>query len=206
MSITARARLPSRHRALTNPGGFSRRIIPNVPRERVPVKDAAMKAEIEAAVGRVAEVVMFENWLRFYFISEEDGRLLIRLPEKAMEQLKQRYKNFYDLAEMLNNEEIDHQHSLKAVCMFVSGGFDGRPLPDAVVSGVFDSPQFQLELQLFSNWVQNHEEKLDERFMEFSEWRKAFALWKETDEVKTYTKRLNESMTLAVTDASKTMQ
>jgi len=165
-----------------------------------------MTPEIEAAVGRVAEVVMFENWLRFYFISEEDDKLFIRLPEKALEQLKQRYKAFYDLAVMLNNEEIDHQRSLKAVCMFVSGGFDGRPLPDHVVAGVFDSPKFQVELQLFSNWVQNHEEKLDERFMEFSEWQKAFALWKDTDEVRKYAKQLTEGMTFVSSDTSETVQ
>ncbi len=165
-----------------------------------------MTAEIEAAASRVAEVVMFENWLRFYFIAEEDGALLLRLPEKAMEQIKQRYSAFYDLAELLNNEEIDHQRSLKAVCMHVSSGFGGRPLPDHVVAGVFDSPKFQLEVQLFSNWVQNHEERLDERFMEFSEWTKAFALWKESDEVKAYTQRLLASMPVSAANAPETVQ
>ena len=165
-----------------------------------------MTSEIEAAVGRVAEVVMFENWLRFYFISEEDDKLFIRLPEKSLEQLKRRYKAFYDLAEMLNNEEIDHQRSLNAVCMFVSGGFDGRPLPEHVVAGVFDSPKFQVELQLFSNWVQNHEEKLDERFMEFSEWQKGYALWKDSDEVRKYAQQLTEGMTFVSSDTSETVQ
>jgi len=143
-----------------------------------------MTTEIEAAISRVAEVIMFENWLRFYFISEEDDKLLIRLPEKAMEQIRQRCRSYYNLAAMLNNEEVDHQRSLKAVSMFISGDFDGRPLPDAVLSGVFDSPKFQLELQLFTNWLQSHEEKLDEGPMEFSEWQTAFTLWKDTDEVK----------------------
>lgn len=165
-----------------------------------------MASEMEAAVRRVAEVVMFENWLRFYFISEEQDKLFIRLPEKAIEQIHQRYREFHELAVMLNNEEINHQHSLKSVCMFVSGGFDGRPLPDHVVAGVFDNPKFQVELQLFSNWVQQYEEKLDERFMEFSEWRKAFTRWKETDEVKTYARHLAESMAFSPADASETIQ
>ena len=30
-----------------------------------------MNAEFDAAVNRITEVVMFENWLRFYFIHEE---------------------------------------------------------------------------------------------------------------------------------------
>jgi len=145
-----------------------------------------MTPEIEAAAGRVADVIMFENWLRFYFISEEGDTLFIRLPEKAMEQIRQRCQSYYDLAAMLNNEEIGHQRSLKAVCMFISGGGGGTLLPDAVLADVFDSPKFQLELQLFTHWLQSHEEKLDERFMEFFEWQKAFALWKDTDEVKNY--------------------
>ena len=145
-----------------------------------------MTAEIEAAAGQVADVIMFENWLRFYFISEEGDTLFIRLPEEAMEQIRQRCRAYSNLAAMLNNEEIDHQRSLKAVCAFISGGFGGVTLPDAVLSGVFDSTNFQLELQLFTYWLQNHEEKLDERFMEFDEWQKAFALWKDSDEVKGY--------------------
>jgi len=145
-----------------------------------------MTPETKAAVGRVADVIMFENWLRFYFISEEGDTLFIRLPEKAMEQIRQHCRAYYDLVAMLNNEEVDHQRSLKAVSTFISGGFDGVTLPDVILAGVFDSPEFQLELQLFAYWLQNHEEKLDERFMEFSEWQAAFALWKDTDEAKQY--------------------
>jgi len=165
-----------------------------------------MATEIARAAGRVAEVVMFENWLRFYFISEEGDTLFIRLPINAMRQIQQRCQSYYDLAAMLNNEEVDHQRSLNAVSTFISSGLDGGPLPGAVLEGVFDSPEFHLELQLFTNWLQSHEETLDEGFMEFSEWQKLFALWKESDEVKNYTKRLAESMALAPPDVSKSVQ
>jgi hypothetical protein len=144
-----------------------------------------MTPEIEAAAGRVADVIMFENWLRFYFISEEGDTLFIRLPEKAMEQIRQR-SPYSNLAVMLNNEEIDHQRSLKAVCAFISGGFGGVTLPDTVLAAIFDSPKFQLDLQLFTHWLQSHEEKLDERFMEFTEWQQAFALWKDSPEAQQY--------------------
>ena len=165
-----------------------------------------MIKEIEEAAGLVAEVIMFENWLRFYFISEEGDKLFIRLPEKAMGQIRQQYRTYYHFAAMLNNKEVDHRHSLKAVSRFISGGFSGRPLPDAVLAGVFDSRKFQLEMQLFTNWLQSHEEKLDERFMEFSEWQQTFSLWKNTDEVKDYAKHLAESMALAPTNVQTTTQ
>ena len=85
-----------------------------------------MASEFDQAVERIAQVVMFENWLRFYFIGEEEGgKLLIRLPEKAMEQLTARYGAFYGLAERLNNREVDHQTSINEVCLFVASEIDG---------------------------------------------------------------------------------
>ena len=165
-----------------------------------------MSTELDTATNRITEVVMFENWLRFYFIAEEGGKLLLRLPEKAMEQLKKRYASFYELAERLNDVEIDHNTSLKEVCLFVAGGFDGHPLPEDVISRVFESPRFQLELQLFSHWVQAHEEQLDAGFAEFADWQRMFNEWKSSDEVKEHRQRLMESLTLSGTDVPGTMQ
>lgn len=160
----------------------------------------------ESETARIAEVVMFENWLRFYFIAEEGEALVLRLPEKAMEQLKKRYAEFYELAEYLNGEEVTHESSLKAVCMFVAGGFGGRALPESVVAEVFDSAVFHQELQLFSSWVQSNEEQLDQQFLEFSQWRDLYARWKETDEVREYREKLAEEMALAAADGPQTTQ
>lgn len=151
-----------------------------------------MNKETVSAINRVAEVVMFENWLRFYFLSEEeDGKLFLRLPEKALRQLKDRYADLYGLAEYLNDSEIRHEDSVKAVCLFVSGGLGGPALPESMVTDVFDSPGFHQELQLFGAWVQGHEDTLDERFLEFSHWRELYAGWKETDEVRAYREGLS---------------
>lgn len=165
-----------------------------------------MNNEFANAVERIAEAVMFENWMRFYFISEEGEALFLRLPEKAMEQLQKRYASLYGLAEYLNNAEISHEASLKAVCMFVSGGLDGRALPESLTLKVFDSPAFHLELQLFGSWVQAHEEKLDERFLEFSQWREMYSAWKDTDEVRQYRQKLEEDQAFAAAEVSQTVQ
>lgn len=165
-----------------------------------------MIPDFTKAVDRIAEVVMFENWLRFYFIAEENDTLVLRLPEKAMEQLRKRYPGFYGLAEYLNNEEITHRSSMDAVCLFVAREMEGAVLPESVIGRVFDSPQFQVELQLFGSWVQSHEEQLDENFMEFSDWLSLFTAWKESDEVKQYAKRLAESMPLPASSTSTTTQ
>ena len=166
-----------------------------------------MASEFDQAVERIAQVVMFENWLRFYFIGEEeDGKLLIRLPEKAMEQLKARYGAFYGLAERLNNREVDHQTSINEVCLFVASEIDGRSLSEQIISQVFDSSRFQTELQLFSAWVQAHEEKLDANFMEFNDWLKQYDLWKHTDEVEEYRKNIVSHMARLVPGSTTTPQ
>ena len=163
-----------------------------------------MASEFDQAVERITQVVMFENWLRFYFIGEEEGgKLLIRLPEKAMEQLKARYGAFYGLAERLNNREVDHQTSINEVCLFVASEIDGRGLSEQMISRVFDSSQFQAELQLFGAWVQAHEEKLDENFMEFSDWLKQYTAWKQTDEVEAQRKNILSHMARFVSDSPK---
>lgn len=155
-----------------------------------------MTSDMQQAVERIAEVVMFENWLRFYFIVEEDNKLLLRLPEKAMQRLNERYKTFYDLALHLNGREIDPKTSMQEVCLFVSGDFNGRPLPEYILTSVFDSPGFQAEIQLFSYWVQAHEEQLDAAFMEFSEWLEKYALWKKSEAVKNYSRGLAAGMNI----------
>ncbi|MDR0338957.1 MAG: hypothetical protein LBH65_01625 [Desulfovibrio sp.] len=165
-----------------------------------------MTPEFANALSRISSVVMFENWLRFYFIAEEGDSLYLRLPEKAMDQIRNRYADFHELAEHLNNREITHDASLKEVCLFVAGSFNDKPLPEQLIARVFDSPEFHLEMQFFSYWVQAHEEQLDAAFMEFSEWRKSFSAWKETDAVRDYADNLAADQALAEAEAPETTQ
>jgi hypothetical protein len=160
-----------------------------------------MASELDEAVSRIIQVVMFENWLRFYFIQEEEaGKLFIRLPEKAMARLKERYAGFYGLAEGLNNREIDHRTSTDAVCLFVATEVDGRSLSEQLISRAFDSSAFQVEMQLFSAWVQAHEERLDQSFLEFSDWLTQYAAWKQNEEVEAYRKQIVDHMARLVQD------
>ncbi len=139
--------------------------------------------EFTSALDRITEVVMFENWLRFYFIVEEDEKLFIRLPDAALARLREHYPRTAGLAERLNGAEIDHQSSLNAVCLFVASEIDGVVIPPTLIETVFNSPRFHLELQLFNSWVQAHEEQLDAAFMEFSLWQQVYREWKNSDAV-----------------------
>lgn len=153
-----------------------------------------MDADFDTAVNRVIEVVMFENWLRFYFLTEEDNKFVIRLPKKAMEQLESNYGTLFDLADRLNSREVDHKTSMAEVCLFVANDFSTKALPEELISRIFDSLHFQMELQLFSSWIQSHEEQLDQNFMDFAKWQKGYQEWRNTDEVQKYSKKLSSSI------------
>ncbi|MBD5647896.1 MAG: hypothetical protein HDQ89_09925 [Desulfovibrio sp.] len=147
--------------------------------------------EFHNAVEQALEAVMFESWLRFYFIEElppapdaekkdAEERLAIRVPEKGMARIKELYPNLLPLAESMNGHEVDFETSRRAVCTFVLGHLDGKTMPRDMAAVVFASATFQIGLQLFHTWLQLHEAQLDEGFQEFGAWRTLFAQWRAT--------------------------
>lgn len=166
--------------------------------------------EFHAAVDQALEAVMFESWLRFYFIVEQpasgpaadatpesghepgDGpghepaqesageTLVIQVPEKGMERIRALYPRLAPLAEGMNGHPVDFETSRRAVCTFVLEHLDGKTMPRDMASVVFGSVLFQAGLQLFHTWLQAHEPQLDQGFSEFGAWRTLFAQWRAT--------------------------
>lgn len=136
--------------------------------------------EFRDAVEAVLRAVIFENWLRFYFIVEkgEDERLFLEIPEKSMDKIKNLYPQYLPLAEGLENREIDFQTSQKAVCTFVLDHLDGHVFPQNMAQIVLSSAAFQLQMQLFNAWVQMHEDQLDQGFLQFDQWLDLFNQWR----------------------------
>ncbi|ABB36861.1 hypothetical protein Dde_0060 [Oleidesulfovibrio alaskensis G20] len=154
-----------------------------------------MSTEFGKALNQIVEVMMFENWLRFYFINEEeDSALLIRVPEQAEEHITKDYAHLAGMLELLNNKEITFESSRNAVCTFVATSLEGRTMRNDLAARVFDSSVFQLEMQLFNIWVQSHEEQLDKSFMEFSTWKSMFEEWKKSDKVKDYVAEMKDTL------------
>ena len=144
-----------------------------------------MAKAFQQAVQQILEVVMFENWLRFYFISETEGGVLaLAVPEQGVARIREQYPLFLPLVEDLNGKEISFERSRQAVCTFVATQLDGKTLPVNTADSVLDSAGFQLEMQLFNNWVQGHEEQLDATFLTFSAWKRLFAEWRNSGKVK----------------------
>lgn len=140
--------------------------------------------EFQNAVADILRVVMFENWLRFYFISEEENGqdkekdLRIDLPDKSLKKISELYPDLLPLAEKLNNRHIDFSTSRNAVLTFVLDWLDGKKLPRGLAQTVFSSSTFQARLQLFYAWLQMHEDQLDMGFVDFSTWLDLFYKWK----------------------------
>lgn len=133
--------------------------------------------DFKDAVDAVLRVVIFENWLRFYFIKEDGEELKIELPEKALKKIAELYPFYLPLAEGLNKRPLDFAASRDAILMFALDYLDGRELPRGDVEKVFSSREFQSRLRLFHAWTQLCEEQLDQGFLDFGAWLKLFREW-----------------------------
>ncbi|MEZ0575829.1 hypothetical protein [Halodesulfovibrio aestuarii] len=154
--------------------------------------------EFSKAVKSISEVLIFENWLRFYFISEEeDGKLFIRIPEKADMRIRENWPHIHSLADELNNKEITPETSREAVIVHVSTELDGNSMKAGMAERVFNSATFQFEMHLFSMWVEGHEAQLDQSFLDFGNWLSMYDEWKKSDKVKGYIEETREKMKAA---------
>ncbi len=144
---------------------------------------------MENAINDVAEVMQFENWLRFYFISEEDGKIFMRIPETAQKKLREDYPGYWGLVERFLDSEISYEISVSTVCTFVVQTLDGSKYRSGLISEVFDSRGFQEEMQLFGIWAQHHESQLEQGFMDFNKWQELYENWKNSEEVQDFLKK-----------------
>ncbi len=158
------------------------------------------------ALRDVAEIMQFENWLRFYFIQDEGDDLVLRVPEPAREKITSQYAHLVPLLEGMNDAAMSYEKSLSTVCQFVVTTLEGKQYPSGVVGSVFDSPEFQKEMQLFQIWVQVHEEQLEQAPMEFGTWKNLFTDWKNSEQVRQRVKAIDKDMQRVAQCGTKTVQ
>ncbi|MBQ2515926.1 MAG: hypothetical protein II543_01540 [Desulfovibrio sp.] len=148
--------------------------------------------KFQQAVKDVLSGVMFENWLRFYFISEVEGekdaegnpKLSIVIPEKGMEKIKELYPRMLSMAEDVNGKEASFATSQSAVCTWVACEVDGKSVQQGTSQALVDSRAFQTASTLFNIWVQAYEQQLDQQFLDFGQWVKLFETWRASDQGK----------------------
>lgn len=127
------------------------------------------------------DIVIFESWLRFYFITEtkEGGaeNLRIELPEKSLAKIRELYPQFYPMAEKMNGKTVDFEVSRKAVLNHISEELDGKIAEKGETQKALQSATFQTRLNLFHIWEQLHEAQLDQGFADFGSWLELFGKW-----------------------------
>lgn len=167
--------------------------------------------QFQHAVQAVLEAVMFENWLRFYFVTEKpeaepaaDGQtpLFIAVPVKGMERIGSLYPHLLPMAEEMNGNVIDFEASRRAVCNFVLEHVDGKSMPRDTAAMIFESATFQVQLQMFNAWVQMHEDQLDNTFVEFGAWRKLFAQWQQEPGARELAEKISLSLNKGTASSS----
>lgn len=136
------------------------------------------------AIQDVLEVMQFENWLRFYFARDEEGKVFIRVPEQAQTKIREDYPQFFELVETLNDKPIDYETSQQTVCSFVVRIYDGSKYKRGLIASTLSKERFQEEMQLFYVWLQIHEAQLDQAPLDFATWREIWTEWRNSDEVK----------------------
>ncbi|WP_320171086.1 hypothetical protein [Maridesulfovibrio sp.] len=145
------------------------------------------------AVEDISEVFMFDQWMRFYYIFEEDKKLTVKVPDEICSQIEKDYPALKGLVDLLNNEEIDQQKSTATVCSYIGSRFDGTKYSSRIVPMVFDSKDFKLEMYIFNLWIKGHESYLESEVMSFNDWKSLYSGWRDQDEVKNYITRLNNA-------------
>lgn len=143
-----------------------------------------------SAVADIAQVFMFEQWLRHYFLVEKDGKLFIEIPQDDLTEIHSKHEGLGGLADMLNNDEISYEKCQATVCAYVGARFDGSKYAPDVVTRTLDGKAFKIEMYVFGVWLKGHESYLDAEKLPFAEWLEMYAGWKSLDQVKEYRRKL----------------
>lgn len=134
------------------------------------------------------DLVFFEQWLRFYFIVEENDKLYIRIPATELEKARACHPELVAVADALNDREINHQSAMDALCESMMNGphaISGEQWAD-ILSG----KDFRLNLELLHLWVQEDENALDAFVLTFGDWQARFHEWCKSSSIKDYAARV----------------
>ena len=144
----------------------------------------ADRQELNRAGASLLKAIIFENWLRFHFIQEEDGeagaapRFFIQIPERAMARIREAFPQYLHMAEKLNAREVNFQTSRAAILACVLESPEGAEIGIEAIQKAVDSPSFQEDLELFNAWLALHEAQLDAGIADFDAWLRLFSEWR----------------------------
>lgn len=154
------------------------------------MKQEIKSMNIKKAAEETSRVLMFDHWMRHYYVVEREGKMYISIPEDVMESIKQNEPEYFALAELVNEDELTYENSQATVLSYISARFDGKRYEATIMAKMFDSKEFKLEMYVFNLWMKGHEEYLNSNQLEFADWIEMITEWKKMDQVKTYLEKL----------------
>lgn len=129
----------------------------------------------------IMDAVLFENWLRFYFLSisaENKNESILDVPKETSAKIQKQYPEFCAMLKTLDKKPADFARSRDAIlgCCLQAG------LEAATIQQIISSKEFSAKLQLFNDWVCRHEQHLEHEKRDFQIWRELFWEWAKTQE------------------------
>jgi len=151
---------------------------------------------VKNAVKDALEIFQFDQWLRFYFVTQKGEELWIDIPDDVLSALEQGEKGYlHRFADLVNDAITDYKRSQDNVCAYIASRLDGQKYEKTVLPQVFDNATFKVEMYIFNVWLKMHEQHLDEEYLDFDGWMEMYEGWNSMDEVKEYRAKLVESGT-----------
>lgn len=138
------------------------------------------------------ELILFEQWMRFYFIEEDGGILYIRMPQSVVDMIRHEYPALFPMVEALNDHPIDHQATLAILSESMLNG--DYALNSEEWAEVLGGSGFKLTLTLLSTWVEAEEDSLDAEQLSFSSWLVRFEAWCASEAILDYAARLRDQI------------
>lgn len=145
---------------------------------------------VAKAAQELLRIMMFEQWVRFYYLVDRSGVLYVDIPAEALKEMEAKQPDLHPLAEMMNGDDVTYEKCQATVCAFAGSRLDGKKYAPEIISKAFDSKDFKVDLYMFQLWNRGHESHLDERFHDFEEWQEMFTEWNKLEEVQGYREKL----------------
>lgn len=116
---------------------------------------------------KVFEGIVFENWIRFYFMVEENEDLKIEIPVKEIKKIEASHPEFLALAQKMNGRNVDILLSRSAVLEYALGCCHN----DAnILEAILNDHDFQEESGIFGEWEKANELSLAKKEPDFGAW------------------------------------
>ena len=130
---------------------------------------SALSDEMKGAMSTLLNAVIFEQWLRFSWIEEdEEGDFCIQIPAETVSELVEDYPEYEGLIAQLNGTIVDADMACSAVLGYARSSLGEQSL------AVLEHNEFQNMVGRFHQWLNDNVEALDQDPKNFDQWCELF--------------------------------